>query len=302
MTNYLVGSLDENGYYSNDYCREPFLPENQILIRKYGMKKLLIVIATFFMLLSLSTTYGVTTMDNNQITIKQQSIIPIAAFTADGDLPKLKLSLTAGLDNGLTVNEIKEVLVQMYAYVGFPRSLNAITTFKQLLDERQQKGINDPLGKEADPLPTDKTSLALGTDIQTYLVGMPVSGGVMEFTPAIDQFLKAHLFGDIFGRNNLDYQSREIATIAALAISDSLRQEEALAKSNIRVTVISPGAIATELTHTITDQDIKGRIDKFYQEFAIQPERIAEVIAFAINSPADTAMNEIIIRPTCQQG
>lgn len=181
------------------------------------MKKLLIVIATFFMLLSLSTTYGATTMDNNQITIKQQSIIPIAAFTADGDLPKLKLSLIAGLDNGLTVNEIKEVLVQMYAYVGFPRSLNAITTFKQLLDERQQKGINDPLGKEADPLPTDKTSLALGTDIQTYLVGMPVSGGVMEFTPAIDQFLKAHLFGDIFGRNNLDYQSREIATIAALA-------------------------------------------------------------------------------------
>lgn len=89
---------------------------------------------------------------------------------------------------------------------------------------------------------------------------------------------------------------------AVLAISDSLRQEEALAKSNIRVTVISPGAIATELTHTITDQDIKGRIDKLYQEFAIQPERIAEVIAFAINSPADTAMNEIIIRPTCQQG
>lgn len=88
---------------------------------------------------------------------------------------------------------------------------------------------------------------------------------------------------------------------AVLAISDSLRQEEALAKSNIRVSVISPGAIATELTHTITDQDIKPAIDKLYQQVAIAPERIAQVIAFTINSPVDTTLNEIIIRPSCQQ-
>ena len=49
--------------------------------------------------------------------------IPIAAFTANGDLEKLRTALSAGLDAGLTVNEIKEILVQMYAYVGFPRSL-----------------------------------------------------------------------------------------------------------------------------------------------------------------------------------
>ncbi|AWM79897.1 4-carboxymuconolactone decarboxylase [Gammaproteobacteria bacterium ESL0073] len=182
-------------------------------------------IIILFILFNLSTTFGATTVENNKITIKQQYIIPIAAFTADGNLFKLKTALSEGLDNGLTINEINEVLVQIYAYSGFPRSLNGLTTFMQLLDERKQKGINDPAGKEAAPLPKDKTSLILGTETQTYLVGAPVSGGVMEFAPAIDQFLKAHLFGDIFGRNNLDYQSREIATIAALASMDGLESQ-----------------------------------------------------------------------------
>lgn len=88
---------------------------------------------------------------------------------------------------------------------------------------------------------------------------------------------------------------------AVLALSDALRQEEAAAHSNIRVTVISPGAVATELTHTITDNDLKPAIEKLYEEVAIHPDRIAEIIAFAIDTPADTAMNEIIIRPTHQQ-
>ena len=60
---------------------------------------------------------------------KQQSIILIAAFTAKGDTEKLKGVLVEGLQNGMTVNEIKEVLVQMYAYTGFPRSLTGLNTF-----------------------------------------------------------------------------------------------------------------------------------------------------------------------------
>ena len=63
------------------------------------------------------------------LSTKQQSIIPIAVFTANGDLEKLKKALVDGLDAGLTVNEIKEILVHLYAYTGFPRSLNGINTF-----------------------------------------------------------------------------------------------------------------------------------------------------------------------------
>lgn len=60
---------------------------------------------------------------------KERAIIPISAFTASGEIEKLTQSLNDGLDAGLTVNEIKEVLAQLYAYAGFPRSLNGLATF-----------------------------------------------------------------------------------------------------------------------------------------------------------------------------
>lgn len=163
---------------------------------------------------------------------KQQGIIPIAAFTAKGDLVNLKTALNEGLDAGLTVNEIKELLVQLYAYSGFPRSLNGINTFMSVMAEREQKGIKDETGKEANSLPTDKSSLELGTEVQTRLCGGPVKGGAVDFAPAIGDFLKAHLFGDIFGRDNLDEKSREIATISALA---SLEGVEGQLNAHIRI-------------------------------------------------------------------
>lgn len=159
------------------------------------------------------------------LSAKQQGMIPIAAFTAKGDLEKLRVSLHEGLDAGLTVNEIKEILVQLYAYAGFPRSLNSIGTFMGVIEERQKKGVKDAAGREPSPLPANISSVELGTDIQTKLVGKPVSGAIYTFAPAIDQFLKGHLFGDIFGRDNLDFQSREIATISALASMDGVNPQ-----------------------------------------------------------------------------
>jgi alkylhydroperoxidase/carboxymuconolactone decarboxylase family protein YurZ len=156
-------------------------------------------------------------MKNEGLNAKQEKIVTIAAFTANGDMEKLKTALNEGLDAGLTVNEIKEVLVQLYSYCGFPRSLNQIGTFMSVMQEREKKGIKDELGKEPSPMPANKSSIELGTEIQTRLIGAPATGKYITFAPAIDQFLKGHLFGDIFGRDNLDLQSREIATISALA-------------------------------------------------------------------------------------
>lgn len=153
---------------------------------------------------------------------KEISIAEISAFTAKGDLVRLKPVLNEGLDAGLTVNEIKEVLVQMYAYAGFPRSLNGLGCFMDVVEDRQRKGIKDEVGKEASPLPADKSRLELGTETQKTLVGVNPSGGVMAFAPAIDLYLKEHLFGDIFGRDVLDYQTREIATISALAAMEGV--------------------------------------------------------------------------------
>jgi 4-carboxymuconolactone decarboxylase len=160
-------------------------------------------------------------MDANQaMSARQQTIVPISAFTATGDLDKLKTALNEGLDAGLTVNEIKEILVQMYAYAGFPRSLNAIHVFMAVMDERYAKGIKDEGGKEASPLPAGMNKDEYGAKVRAKLAGqevIPPPSGYQLFTPAIDTFLKEHLFADIFARDNLDYQSRELATISALA-------------------------------------------------------------------------------------
>jgi alkylhydroperoxidase/carboxymuconolactone decarboxylase family protein YurZ len=180
--------------------------------------KIAVMLASIFVVMfCIEAVSEAQTMKNEGLTAKQKGIVPIAAFTASGDMQGLKTALNDGLDAGLTVNEIKEILIQMYAYAGFPRSLNGIDNFMGVLEERGKKGIKDVPGKEPGPMPANKNSIELGTEIQTRLVGRPVTGAIYTFAPAIDRFLKGHLFGDIFGRDNLDFQSREIATISALA-------------------------------------------------------------------------------------
>ena len=150
----------------------------------------------------------------------QRGIVLIAAFTANGDLDKLTVALGEGLDAGLTVNEIKEILVQMYAYAGFPRSLNGINTFISILDARKAKGIVDIEGNGASPLPANMDKNEYGAKVRARLAGqseIPPPGGYQLFVPIADTFLKEHLFADIFARNVLNHQQRELATIAALA-------------------------------------------------------------------------------------
>jgi len=182
------------------------------------LQKVLVgLVLAYLMALSSTPSLAAPASDNNTLDARQKAIVLIGAFTAQGNMEQLRTALAEGLDAGLTVNEVKEILVQLYAYAGFPRSLNAINAFMDVLRERRDKGITDAVGKEPSPLPEEKSSLELGTEIQTKLVGEPVKGEIYDFAPAIDAFLKAHLFGDIFGRDNLDYRSREIATISALA-------------------------------------------------------------------------------------
>ncbi|MCB8988736.1 MAG: carboxymuconolactone decarboxylase family protein [Ardenticatenaceae bacterium] len=147
-------------------------------------------------------------------------MIPIAAFTASGDLAKLKTALQDGLTAGLTVNEIKEILVHLYAYAGFPRSLNGLNTLMALLKERQAQGIVDEIGPAASPIPANMNKDEYGARVRARLAGqetIPPPSGYQLFAPVIDTFLKEHLFADIFARDVLDFQSRELVTISALA-------------------------------------------------------------------------------------
>ena len=77
------------------------------------------------------------------LSARQQAIVPIAAFAASGDIARLSAALQRGLDAGLGVNELNELLVQVYAYAGFPRSLNALGDLMKVLEARRQRGLRD---------------------------------------------------------------------------------------------------------------------------------------------------------------
>jgi alkylhydroperoxidase/carboxymuconolactone decarboxylase family protein YurZ len=157
---------------------------------------------------------------------QQQAIPLIAAFMATSDRPHLNAALNQGLDAGLTISETREILVQLYAYVGFPRSLNALNELMTVVQVRKQRGIEDAPGREPSrATPTGDDLLAAGTANQTKISGAPVKGPVFEFAPVINRFLQTHLFGDIFERDNLDWQSRELATVGALAATPGVEPQ-----------------------------------------------------------------------------
>lgn len=138
----------------------------------------------------------------------------IACNAARGDQSKLGVAIRNGLRTGLTANQIKEALSQLYAYMGFPRSLNALGTLQKVLKEFDDNGEPYELGPESSPLPAGYDALKQGTEVQTKLSGQPFN---YEFCPAEDYYLKAHLFGDIFARDVLTHADRELVTVSALS-------------------------------------------------------------------------------------
>lgn len=199
-------------------------PNAVIGVAAKHMKRVVILLA----LSQMSPTYaqqGSDMIKEQTLSPRQQALIPIAAFSATGNLPQLATAIQRGLDAGLSVSETKETLVQMYAYAGFPRSLNALGELMKVLAERKQQGKNDAPGTEPAPTPTGAELLAAGTANQTELAGAPVQGPLFDFAPAIDFYLKAHLFGDIFMRDNLDWHSRELATVSALSAMSGVESQ-----------------------------------------------------------------------------
>ena len=159
---------------------------------------------------------------------QQQSIVGISALTAVGDVEQLKKQFHQGLDAGLSINEIKEILVHLYAYCGFPRSLNGINTFMAVLNERKNKGITDVKGKEPELIAGNTNKYEQGKKVLETLTKMPQpkpAPGYGEFAPRIDAFLKEHLFADVFQSNVLTYQQRELATISALTAMNGVEPQ-----------------------------------------------------------------------------
>ncbi|MFT4274291.1 MAG: carboxymuconolactone decarboxylase family protein [Pantoea sp.] len=191
-----------------------------------------VLIAALLLMLGCSLTVHAapattgTDEESPTLSARQQAIPLIAAYMATSQMEKLDAALNQGLDAGLTVNEIKEVLVQLYAYTGFPRSLNALNALMKVVETRQQRGVHDMAGNEpASTIPVGDELRRVGTANQTKISGAPVQGPLFDFAPVINQYLQTHLFGDIFARDNLDWQSRELATVGALAATPGVEAQ-----------------------------------------------------------------------------
>ena len=151
--------------------------------------------------------------------------------------------MPAGWTAGMTVNETKEVMVHAYAYCGFPRSLRGLQTpLMQVLDERKARGIADTVGRDASPVCDSRDKYTRGAELLEKLSGAPADApktGYAAFAPIVDVYLKEHLFCDIFERDLLTWQERELATVAILtALGEGAPADAAVALRHLP----APGA------------------------------------------------------------
>ena len=222
-------------------------------------------------LMAASSTSMSTTSASGTLSNKQLAIPVIAAFMASSDLPRLNQALNQGLDAGLTVSETKEILVQLYAYAGFPRSLNALGELMKVLEARKQRGIDDAQGRDpVREIPTGDALLEAGVANQTRISGGVVKGPLFEFAPVINQYLQTHLFGDIFERDNLDWQSRELATVGALAAT--------------------PGAEPQLHAHMLASLRVGLTADQLRQVTRVLTERVDKAVADRANEALTQAL------------
>ncbi|NLP59321.1 carboxymuconolactone decarboxylase [Lutibacter sp. B1] len=155
----------------------------------------------------------------NGLDLKSKEIAVVAALTAMGNAqPQLKVHINGALNTGSTINEVKEVILQMSVYSGFPSAINGMNALKEVLKERQEHGIKDEIGKTA----TDTTQidrLKSGEQELSKLDSLQVDrlkNAYNDFSPELVKFTLEYGYADIFSRDNLDPKHKQISTISAL--------------------------------------------------------------------------------------
>jgi 4-carboxymuconolactone decarboxylase len=153
------------------------------------------------------------------LTDMEREIAVTAALTAMGSgEPQLAVHLNAALNVGCSITDLKEVILQMAAYAGFPRMMNGMNLLMTVTAERRARGIADPAGSPPTP-PANEDRYERGADELRELDPLQVDrlhAAYDEFTPEMIAAILEFAYADIHGRDNLNKRLRQIATIAAL--------------------------------------------------------------------------------------
>lgn len=151
--------------------------------------------------------------------LKSKEIAVVSALIAMGNAqPQLKVHINGALNTGSSVNELKEVILQMSVYSGFPSAINGMNALKEVLEERQIHGIKDEIGKSATETKSSDR-LKLGEQELSKLDSLQVERlkyAYNDFSPELVKFTLEYGYADIFSRDNLSERYRQIATISAL--------------------------------------------------------------------------------------
>ena len=158
-----------------------------------------------------------------ELTLKQREMITCITLATMQTLPQLKAHAGAALNVGVTPEELREVMYLTAPFIGFPKMLNAVATVNEVFTER---GISLPLEKQGKV--TEETRHETGKAIQDKLYPGGIAS-VMEGVPGnmgkdVEQFLTDYFFGDIYSRDALDLQTRELLGYCVLTTLEAESQ------------------------------------------------------------------------------
>lgn len=179
-----------------------------------GLKDVSPDLGRFIIEYSFGSVYSLDKLDN-----KSKEIVAISSLIAQRAIPEMKVHLHGALNTKNTINDVKEIILQMSVYCGFPKSICAMSILQEVLEERKNQGIID---QEGTPFQVEELSNRLnkGSD-ELALLNKNQEQILREnfdsFSPELVQFTLEYGYADIYSRNNLNKKSRQIATIAALA-------------------------------------------------------------------------------------
>ena len=236
-----------------------------------------------------------TTAFGQTLTERQKGLAACACLMAQGNTERLEPAVRSALDNGVTINELKEAFSQLYAYTGFPRSLNALGVLGKVLQDNP-----NPAWQEGKPWtrPAEwddaKAAYELGKKNQTQLSGRAFD---YAFCPQDDYYLKAHLFGDIFAGDQLSHADREIVTVAALSGLEGVAPQLAAHKAGA-VNMGNSQELVDELCawldgegYTLSSAWPKGELNTAYAQYFIGNSYLA---------PMDGGMANVTFEPGCR--
>ena len=157
---------------------------------------------------------------------KSRELITVVSLTALQTLPQLKSHVAAALNAGNSPLEIREAIYQCALFIGFPRTLNAIGVFNEVMTE---KGISLPLENAATV--TESNRFDKGAEIQNSIYGTEVKT-VMQTLPGtykdtVPDLLTGFCFGDFYTRNGLSVQQRELLSLVVLTALGAEKQLKA---------------------------------------------------------------------------